>query len=195
MAWCNQASSHYLGQYWPRFMSPYGITRPQWVNISSVHATLLMPWVDSFRLIFIMGIPILVRWHLEWMQQSCFTIIFPLAVSSPHNVYKLISRTTNCRLLAIFYKYCCYIKYVGIITNLTLRNHWGYITDMSKCHGAGVWIRTFFVLCSKTYSTLGGLFCTPTASRRAAGRACISETPLLILYWINIDYNSIEYYW
>ena len=32
MAWCHQATSHYLSQCWPRFMSPYGVTRPQWVN-------------------------------------------------------------------------------------------------------------------------------------------------------------------
>ena len=32
MAWCRQATSHYLRQCWPRFMSPYGVTRPQWVN-------------------------------------------------------------------------------------------------------------------------------------------------------------------
>ena len=35
MAWCHQATSHYLNQCWPRSMSPYGVTRPQWVN----------PWV------------------------------------------------------------------------------------------------------------------------------------------------------
>ena len=32
MAWCRQATSHYLNQCWPSFMSPYGVTRPQWVN-------------------------------------------------------------------------------------------------------------------------------------------------------------------
>ena len=31
MAWCPQATSHYLSQCWPRSMSPYG-TGPQWVN-------------------------------------------------------------------------------------------------------------------------------------------------------------------
>ena len=31
MAWCHQATSHYLGQCWPRSMS-YGVTRPQWVR-------------------------------------------------------------------------------------------------------------------------------------------------------------------
>ena len=33
MVWCHQATSHYLNQCWPRSMSPYGITRPQWVNV------------------------------------------------------------------------------------------------------------------------------------------------------------------
>ena len=31
MAWCHQATSHYLGQCWPRSMLSYGVTRPQWV--------------------------------------------------------------------------------------------------------------------------------------------------------------------
>ena len=34
MAWCRQATSHYLSQCWPRSLSPYGVTRPQWVNPS-----------------------------------------------------------------------------------------------------------------------------------------------------------------
>ena len=32
MAWCRQTTSHNLSQCWPIFMSPYGITRPQWVK-------------------------------------------------------------------------------------------------------------------------------------------------------------------
>ena len=32
MAWCRQATSHYLGQCWPRSVSPNGVTRPQWVK-------------------------------------------------------------------------------------------------------------------------------------------------------------------
>ena len=32
MAWCRQATSHYLSQYWPRSLSPYGITKPPWVK-------------------------------------------------------------------------------------------------------------------------------------------------------------------
>ena len=36
MAWCSQATSHYLSQYWPRSMLPYGFTGPQWFNIWGV---------------------------------------------------------------------------------------------------------------------------------------------------------------
>ena len=32
MAWSCLATRHYLSQCWPRSMSPYGITRPQWVT-------------------------------------------------------------------------------------------------------------------------------------------------------------------
>ena len=32
MAWCCQATSHYLSQCWPRSLWPYGVTRPLWVN-------------------------------------------------------------------------------------------------------------------------------------------------------------------
>ena len=32
MAWCFQSPSHYLSQCWPRSLSPYGVTRPQWVK-------------------------------------------------------------------------------------------------------------------------------------------------------------------
>ena len=36
MAWCRQATSHYLSQCWPTSPSPYGVTRPQWVNYAGV---------------------------------------------------------------------------------------------------------------------------------------------------------------
>ena len=41
--------------------------------------------------------------------------------------------------ITIFHRYRCFINYGGIITNLTPRNPWGYITEMSKCHSAGAW--------------------------------------------------------
>ena len=38
IAWCHQATSHYLRQCWPRSMSSNGTTRPQWVNVVWNHA-------------------------------------------------------------------------------------------------------------------------------------------------------------
>ena len=32
MAWCHQATSHYLSQRWPRSLTPYDVTRPQWLK-------------------------------------------------------------------------------------------------------------------------------------------------------------------
>ena len=32
MVWCRQATSHHLNQCWPGSMTPYVITRPQWVK-------------------------------------------------------------------------------------------------------------------------------------------------------------------
>ena len=34
MAWCHLAPSHNMSQWWPRYMTPYDITRQQWVNRS-----------------------------------------------------------------------------------------------------------------------------------------------------------------
>ena len=39
MAWCRQATSHYLSQCWPRSLSPYGVIRPQWVNTTTHNKT------------------------------------------------------------------------------------------------------------------------------------------------------------
>ena len=32
VAWCHQATRHYLSQCWPRSMSPHDVAQPQWVN-------------------------------------------------------------------------------------------------------------------------------------------------------------------
>ena len=50
MAWCRQATSHYLSQCWPRSMSPYGVTRPQWVKGSC--SIFSLTWLLSMCLVF-----------------------------------------------------------------------------------------------------------------------------------------------
>ena len=49
MAWCRQATSHYLSQCWPSSLSPYGVTRPQWVKslISSPRLTMCSIFVNN----------------------------------------------------------------------------------------------------------------------------------------------------
>ena len=39
MAWCRQATRHYLNQCWPKSVSPNGVTRPQWVNVMTIYQT------------------------------------------------------------------------------------------------------------------------------------------------------------
>ena len=46
MAWCHQATSHYLSQCWPRPLSPYGMTRPRWLN-SSPLKSIYIPYENA----------------------------------------------------------------------------------------------------------------------------------------------------
>ena len=42
MAWCRQATSHYLSQCWPRLVSTYVMAKPQWVNVKlQIHANIM----------------------------------------------------------------------------------------------------------------------------------------------------------
>ena len=63
MDWCRQAKSHYMSQSWPRSMSPNGVTRPQWVNITHWGLSQL---ADILQAVF---------WHaVSW--QICWYIVF-----------------------------------------------------------------------------------------------------------------------
>ena len=42
MAWCRQATSHYLSQCWLSPLSPYGIARPQWVEVWLGHVSIII---------------------------------------------------------------------------------------------------------------------------------------------------------
>ena len=52
MAWCRQATSHYLSQCCPRSLSPYGITRPHWVNTLRLRRNRRHFADDIFKCIF-----------------------------------------------------------------------------------------------------------------------------------------------
>ena len=53
MAWCRQATSHYLSQCWLKSVWPYDVNRPQWVNL--ITDTHLLPTHPIYRM-FIMGL-------------------------------------------------------------------------------------------------------------------------------------------
>ena len=57
MAWCCQAPSHYLSQSWPRSVSPYGLTQPQWVK-KNIHA-------EKFNDICVFFAGLLYQWNQE----------------------------------------------------------------------------------------------------------------------------------
>ena len=42
MAWCHQATSHYLSQSWQRFLSPHDVFRLQWLNHTTTFAWKIM---------------------------------------------------------------------------------------------------------------------------------------------------------
>ena len=45
MAWCRQATSHYLSQCWLRSLMPYGVTRPQWVKSTGTQSPSELEWL------------------------------------------------------------------------------------------------------------------------------------------------------
>ena len=54
MAWCRQATSHYLSQCWPRSLSPYGVTLPQWINDLTLWNLMIIK-VASFKIFVNIG--------------------------------------------------------------------------------------------------------------------------------------------
>ena len=72
MAWCRQATSHYLSQCWPRSLTPYGITRPQWVNTGPHCMSVLievMAWCCQAR--------------SHYFKQCCTGTMFPYGITGP----------------------------------------------------------------------------------------------------------------
>ena len=63
----------------------------------------------------------------------------PSGEKSEHRIsaHGLQQPTASC--IAIFHKYCCCTKCGGVTTDLILRSHWWYVTDVSKCCTAGIW--------------------------------------------------------
>ena len=75
MAWCCQATSHCLSQGWCRSFSPYGITRPQWVDLIMYAAILKHVGIKLF---FIYQICVC---GVIWLSFCRFTVINPISLT------------------------------------------------------------------------------------------------------------------
>ena len=78
MAWCRQATSHYLNQCWRRSPTPYGVTRHQWVNLCKEKGPQL-PSNTTRHLRFESALQVLMAWcHYltQWYQAHRYTFMF-----------------------------------------------------------------------------------------------------------------------
>ena len=76
MACCHQAASHYLNQFWPSLMTPYGVTRPQCVNtcVNIIVASLNHEWYACERWDYLKEFTLKI-WHLCPRLSSVFEVI------------------------------------------------------------------------------------------------------------------------
>ena len=82
MAWCHQATSHYLSQCWPRSLSPYGVTRPQWLKSSHCNSFEDLAPVD-----FIYGC-LIFKWIAEtWLWWHVSSTVNPTMAASWHDLF------------------------------------------------------------------------------------------------------------
>ena len=136
MAWCRQATSHYLNQCWPR---PYGVTRPQWVkqfrmeDALCILSTNCVPWTcDLVCLFFHARFP---SWRWPRADQQCWAPTAAIrktkAIDLFHNNFSPSGLQPEHRKLS-----------VGVLQLISLWNHGGYVTD-------GAQIKRYCVLCSK----------------------------------------------
>ena len=97
MVWCRQATSHYLNQCWLRSPTPYGITRPQWVNIIEPYITSVV--VIYFSCIFHCDLMILSTNQVMKSNSYCESALVKIIDHEGlvKNVYFLIHNyLTNC---------------------------------------------------------------------------------------------------
>ena len=65
MAWCHEATSHYLSQCWLSSLSSYGVARPQWVKTQCRKL--------NFWCIYLKTCPLYVLCKIPFAQANCFT--------------------------------------------------------------------------------------------------------------------------
>ena len=67
MAWWRQATSHYLSQCCPRSLSPYSITRSQWVKLKSCRVSFVHNLFRSWMMIDDDNLMIVIKIDWWWL--------------------------------------------------------------------------------------------------------------------------------
>ena len=95
------------------------------------------------------------------------------------------SEQLNAGCITLFHKYCCDIKYGGIITNLTMKSIPGdmlLLRQITTMWVYGAWIKIYYIICSKTYGIFSCLFWSSTGLQQAIRSTRICETQLFLWY-------------
>ena len=92
-AWCRQATSHYLSQYWPRSLSPYGVTRTQWVD---VYRTLKQGKISQLTHWQATECPLWVLERIIWSENIKSTLYWTLCVDKQSVLYLKCQLSWKC---------------------------------------------------------------------------------------------------
>ena len=99
MAWCRQATSHYLSQCWSRYLSPHGFTRPQWfieVQRNYRISRDLIVRFENFQLKF-ENVVISLTWWRHQMK-NLFRVTGPLCEEVTGHRWIHLTKTNNAEL-------------------------------------------------------------------------------------------------
>ena len=79
MAWCGQATNHYLSQCWSISVSPYSVTRPQWVNHDLLREKCL--WHSPTRVLTCIS-----KYHLSWAVICVYMSLYEGEIKAPRTL-------------------------------------------------------------------------------------------------------------
>ena len=97
MAWCRQATSHYLSQCWPRSMSPNGISRPQRVEKKPAERwNLSVIWEKENQFFNFM---ISISWCLHYLAMSQPNVLSQVLIKS--EAFKIFILDIRCTFIII----------------------------------------------------------------------------------------------
>ena len=142
MACCRQAPSHYLSRCWLRSLSPYGVTRPQWVkhlqdfNINlgqfSIHDLKQSPsqWAKTLHIFIYHVFSDWTRYCMDISMALCKTAVSPLLMHWRYCSLTLNPRYDVCHI-SIVIPFCRYHHLSS--TRAISANH-----GLSLCHMARI---------------------------------------------------------